>query len=250
MIYFKDIFERAFILFDDPDISKKYMFDQAGFQKDMLDYLIIGKDKFTSPVAITDKLAIYEKSQGFYIGDFGDGSREYDLGTEGSVVEGQVVHLPAHGGEGVGFTFRISGKPVPGRYYTKEIDGEIHGIVDFFREILDDEEWSFTWFYAGAFTADFSDCLRKDFPMDSIMEKVINILAYATLSAYGDQEVGRVIEVRNILTNTDFNLYSPANSAKAKVDWRNQMNRDMDTLVSELNWRIMGTPRGGNRFGK
>ena len=82
------------------------------------------------------------------------------------------------------------------------------------------------------------------------MEKVTTILAYALLSTWGDKEVGRVLEVRNILTDTDFKMYSPANSARAKVEWRNQMNRDMDTLVSELNWRIMSTPTGGSRFGK
>ena len=58
MIYFYDIFERAFNLFSDPDIDKKYYNDQAGFQSDMLDFLIIGKNKFTSPVAITDKLLV------------------------------------------------------------------------------------------------------------------------------------------------------------------------------------------------
>ena len=61
MIYFYDIFERAFNLFDDPDISQKYYNDKAGFQHIMLDYLIIGKNKFTYPTAITDKLVEYEK---------------------------------------------------------------------------------------------------------------------------------------------------------------------------------------------
>ena len=122
--------------------------------------------------------------------------------------------------------------------------------MTFPRAVAADETWSVSWFYAGAFTADFSNCLRSDFPMDVIMDKVINILAYALCSAWGDKEVGRVLEVRNILTDTDFDMYSPANSARAKVEWRNQMNRDMDTLVSELNWRIMATPRGGYNFGK
>ena len=107
-----------------------------------------------------------------------------------------------------------------------------------------------TWFYAGAFTADFTSCLRRDFPMPVLIDKIVNILAYGILSVWGDQEVGRVLEVRNILTDNDFKMYSPANSAKAKVEWRNQMNRDMDTLISELNWRIMGTPSGGSKFGK
>ena len=45
--------------------------------------------------------------------------------------------------------------------------------------------------------------IAKDIP-----NAPINILAYALLSAWGDKEVGRVLEVRNILTDTDFKMYS------------------------------------------
>ncbi len=235
MIYFKEIFDRAFNLFDDPMISREYYEDQASFQKDMLEFLMIGKNKFTSPVSITDKLTEMDSNgpQGYCESDSGTGSQKY-------VLEKVVPN----GGEGVGFTYRIGTEKVSGTYNAAD------NSVEFSREVLPTEEWSVTWFYAGAFTADFSSCLRSDFPVNAIMDKIINILAYALLSAYGDKEVGRVIEVRNILTDTDFNMYSPANSAKAKIEWRNQMNKDMDTLVSELNWRIMSTPRGGSRFGK
>lgn len=233
MIYFYDIFELAFSLFDDPDISRKYYEDQAGFQSDMLDYLMVGKNKFTYPTAITDKLIVCEQPEGYSETDSGNGTNTYLLQTQ----------VP-HGGDKVGFTFAINGKPVQAQYIPAT------NTVVFERNVLPEETWGVSWFYAGAFSADFSNCLRSDFPMDAIMEKVTTILAYATLSVWGDKEVGRVLEVRNILTDHDFKMYSPANSARAKVEWRNQMNRDMDTLVSELNWRIMSTPRGGSRFGK
>lgn len=236
MIYFYDIFERAFQIFDDPDLSRKYCFDQAGFQRDMLDYLIVGKNKFTSPTAITDKLLQFSKSQGMSISDSGDGSDTYILADAAS--------YPVNNGEKVGFSYKIGNKPVRGSY-----DPNNHSVT-FERAVTPDEQWTMSWFYAGAFTADFSGCYRSDYPMDALMEKVINILAYALLSAWGDKEVGRVLEVRNILTDTDFTMYSPANSARAKMEWRDQMNKDMDTLVSELNWRIMSTPKGGASFGK
>lgn len=233
MIYFYDIFERAFNLFDDPDISRKYYEDQAGFQSDMHDYLMVGKNKFTYPTAITDKLIVCDEAVGYMESDSGNGTDTYTLE--------QTV---ANNGEKVGFTFAVDGKPIQAQYNAED------NSVTFERNIEATETWSVSWFYAGAFSADFSDCLRSDFPMDAIMDKVVTILAYALLSTWGDKEVGRVLEVRNILTDTDFKMYSPANSARAKVEWRNQMNRDMDTLVSELNWRIMSTPKGGSRFGK
>jgi len=230
MIYFYDIFERAFNLFDDPDISRKYFCDQAGFQHDMLDYLINGKNKFTFPTAITDKLVICDEPEGRQEIIEGEGTNTYVL-----------VTTPK---EGSGFTYRIGEELVQGQYIP-----ETNSVV-FPRTIEVGQTCSVTWYYAGAFSADFSNCLRSDFPIDAIIEKVITILAYGLLSAWGDKEVGRVLEVRNILTDTDFNMYSPANSAKAKVEWRDKMNENMDTLISELNWRIMATPRGGTRFGK
>lgn len=233
MIYFSDIFDRAFNLFSDPDIDQKYYNDQAGFQSDMLDFLILGKNKFVSPVAITDKLNVYDAAVGYTESDSGDGGSKY-------VLEQQV----ANDGVGVGFTYRIGNEKVFGSYDPED------NSVTFSRAVASNETWTVSWFYGGAFTADFSNCFRSDFNMSAIMDKIINILAYALLSAWGDKEVGRVLEVRNILTDTDFEMYSPANSARAKVEWRNQMNRDMDTLISELNWMILSTPKGGSRFGK
>ena len=233
MIYFSEIFDRAFNLFADPDIEKKYFNDRAGFQKDMLDFLIIGKNKFVSPVAITDRLMEMDAAEGKYEEDSGDGSDEY-------VLESEIPNK----GEGVGFTFFINKEKVFGTYIPET------NSVKFNRNINTDETWGVCWFYAGAFTADFSKCFRGDYSMKAIMEKIINILAYGLLAAWGDKEVGRVLEVRNILTDHDFQMYSPANSARAKVEWRNQMNRDMDTLISELNWMILSTPRGGSHFGK
>ena len=105
MIYFYDIFERAFNLFDDPDISRKYYEDQAGFQSDMRDFLLIGKDKFTNPTAITDKLIIYEDAVGYSESDSGSG------------VDTYVLEQPVpHDGEKVGFTYLINGKSVHAQY--------------------------------------------------------------------------------------------------------------------------------------
>lgn len=233
MIYFSEIFDRAFNLFADPDIEKKYFNDRAGFQKDMLDFLIIGKNKFVSPVAITSRLVEMDKAVGKYEEDSGDGGNEY-------VLESEIPNR----GEGVGFTFFINKEKVFGVYNPE------NNSVKFERSVSTTDTWGVCWFYAGAFTADFSKCFRADYSMDAIMDKIINILAYGLLSAWGDKEVGRVLDVRNILTDHDFQMYSQANSARAKVEWRNQMNKDMDTLISELNWMILSTPRGGSRFGK
>jgi len=230
MILFKDIINTAFNLFDDPDISEKYYSDPVGFQQEMLEFLLIGKNKFLYPTAITDQLNYIDKPQGQIEIIDGNGSNIYALES--------TPHTEAV------FSYRINDELVFGSY------DRDNNSVTFPRNVEAGEICSVAWFYAGAFTSTFENCFRSDLPINAIMEKIKTILAYALCSAWADKEVGRAIEVRNILTDHDFKMYSPANSADAKVRWRNQMNKDMDTLVSELNWRIFSEPKGGTRFGK
>lgn len=233
MIYFYDIFEICIALFDDPDLSREYYENKALFQADMRDFLMVGRKKFNRPTAICDRLTEMDDPAGCAESENGDGGRKYIL-----------QNTVANSGEKVGFTFAINGEPVNAEYDSTD------NSVTFEREVKADETWAVSWFYAGAFTADFSTCFRSDYNMNAIMDEIKTILAYATVSAWGDKEVGRVLEVRNILTDHDFKMYSPANSARAKTEWRNQMNRDMDTLASSLGWSILSTPKGGSRFGK
>lgn len=168
MIYFYDIFERVFSLMDDPDLSRKYYEDQAGYQSDLLDFLMVGKDKFTYPTAITDKLIVCDEWKSGYEEDVGSGSDTYTLTTD----------FPADAKK-IGFTGTINGEISP---ITISIDENNVVSIIFNKELTPADTWRVTWFYAGAFSADFSSCLRSDFPMNAIMEKVITILAYATLS--------------------------------------------------------------------
>ena len=152
--------------------------------------------------------------------------------------------MASHPVENSAISYRICGKPVRGEY-----DPETN-TVKIERPVLETEKLIVTWYYAGAFEADFKGVFRGDFNMRAMLEKVKNILAYGVLSAWGDVEMNRAIEMRNIFSDSDLGFYSPANSAKAKVEWHNQINHDMDTLISELTWRIGSTPGGGYRFGK
>ena len=230
MILFSEIFDRAVNLFDDPDIRRDYVLDPAGFQQRMRTFLINGLSKWTSPTEITDRLASYTDAVGM-----------------AEVIDGEDIDtypLASHPVENSAFSFRICGKPARGKY-----DPETNSVrMD--RPVLETEKLTVVWYYAGAFDADFSGAFRSDFDMRAMLEKVKNILAHCVLSAWGDAEMNRAIEMRNLFSDSDLKFYSPANSARAKVEWHNQINHDLDTLISELNWRIGSTPTGGYRFGR
>lgn len=233
MILFKDIYERAIKLYDDPAIKYKYYNDPVGFDRVMFHYLMVAKNKFTSPTAITNKFCEYSEPEGIEESFDGNGSDTY-------ILESQVPNK----GKGVTFLFKVGEESISGVY------NSTNNSVIFSRKIEVNETCSVTWSFAGAFTADFTTCFRSDFNVPALIDKIITILAYALLSTWGDEEVGRLLEVKNILIDTDFNLLSQANATRARIEWRDRMNENVDSLTSEFTWMIFSTPRGGSRFGK
>ena len=232
MIPFSEIFDLAVNLFDDPDIRRMYVDDPVGFQQSMRPYLIKGKDEFTHPISIADKLAVVSAPQGSLEEYDGVGSRVYDLST-----------TPI---DGAAFTYKVNGFPVKGGSYDPGT-----GKVTFPEPVPVGSTCSVAWYYAGAFTEDFSDLeMRGDYNVAGIMSKIKNILATSVAVAWSLNEMNRALEIRNILSNADLSFYSPANSAQAKTEWHKAVQREMDSLESQLNWRIYATPRGGSRFGK
>ena len=235
MILFNEIFSRAVNLFDDPDIRQKYVNDPAGFGKIMRKFLINGMNKFTNPTSVVDLLALYsDEIQMIEEEDSPNNDTEIVLETLESMPEelrkGVTICSVHVGGNSVSFSYN---------YKTN--------ILKFSKPVT--KPWRVEWYYAGAFTADFEGTLGPQFPMYNIVEKLKNILAHCLLAAWGDQEMNRALEFRNILSDSDLKFYSPANSARAKTEWHNQINRDLDTLVQELNWRLV-TPKSGSHFGK
>ena len=230
MILFTDIINRAINLFDDPDIRWLYINNPAGCAQFMRPYVLTAKDYFTYPTAISDQLSIYTDDNGQTEIIDGEDTDTYVLST--TPVEDSV------------FSYKINDEFVQGEYL------KATNSVVFPREVKTGETCTVTWYYAGAFVGNFNSMFRKDFPIQPIMDKITNILVYGVLSAWGENEKNRALEIRNLFSDSDLGFYSPASSAKAKVDWHNQMNRDMDTLVVELSWRFMATPQGGSRFGK
>lgn len=230
MILFSEIFERAIRMFDDPDIRHNYVYNKSAFARQMRDYLINGMRLFDSPTSIVYKLTQQSAPSG-----------------------GREVITGEHGSE-----FVLEGHPDPNSYFSYKINKEyVRGTynsttntVTLPVEVREDDTVVIDWYFAGAYTADFSSCLRSDFPIDHFMDKIKAVLAKGIVCMWDEEEMNRALENRNILSDTDFKFHSPANSVNAKIDHHKQLLREMDTLLSELNWIILGTPRGGSNFGK
>ncbi len=45
-----------------------------------------------------------------------------------------------------------------------------------------------------------------------------------------------MLDIRNLLTDTDFKLYSPANSLKSKKEWVESLRYEIYSLQTKLDW--------------
>ena len=253
MITFQEIFERAVRLFDDPDIRHAYIYDKVSFEKRMGEYLRNGMHLLSSPSSIVDLLSVQSDGQG---------------GSESIVAEeGDMGERVVEDGVFIGTLFRLSAgfSPVSGSAFTVRYNGK--ATADFRVDVDANtllllakatgsegvkigDTIVVEWYFAGAFTADFSLSLRNGVPVGPTLDRIKLALAKTILCMWDEEEMNRALENRNILSDSDFTFHSPASSVNAKIRHHDQVLRELDSIMSSLNWRILSTPRGGSNFGQ
>lgn len=232
MITFKSIFDGALPLFDDPDIRAASINDPVAYEKEMLPFLRDAATSFIMPSVIASKLYSTSEPQGSSEEFAGTGGTTFNLST--TPVDGAV------------FSYYVDGSPVTGASYDAATNTATFPSV-----VATTSTATVAWYFAGAFTADFSGSFRSDINLDYVMSMTTNILVHKLIAAWDYNEMNRALDIRNIPTDTDFKISSPANSAKAKVDHHRQgVLNEVDRLVSALGWYIQAMPKGGYRFGQ
>ena len=214
MILFKEIYGKAITLFDDPDIQRAYYEDTVEWEKTMLPYLENYAVLFTKGVLETFD---------------GNGSDSY------------VLSQPAP--ENADFSFRIDGEIDQLATY----NAETH-TVTFSKEVPEGTQCSAEWYYCGSFDSDFSAAASTTTSASMIRASVVDILARALVLNWAENEKNFVLEIRNLLTDTDFRMYSPANSVRAKTEWVKQLRFDFDTMTNKLSWNLFSRAQHGGRF--
>lgn len=230
MILFEDIFNRAVNLFDDPDIQRAYEINPVEFSKIMRPYLINGLGMFANPTTVSSRLINYSEAQGKLEVFEGDGGATYVLSTV--PVENAVL------------SFFIGNTPDPMAEYNAD-----SGMVTFSTDVLFGTKCSVEWYYAGAFNTDFSGFSSNISPL-FIENRTKDILAHCLLIGWAENEKNFLLDIRNILTDTDFKLYSPANSVRAKTEWYQNIREGLNDLTQKLSWDLWSGAIGGRQIGK
>lgn len=228
MILFKEIYDLSIDLFDDPDIRKAYIFDKIKWQKIMYSYLENGVSLFNNPMTIAFTLVDQTSPKGSMEIFDGTGESTYTLST-----------VPVDGSD---FSCKINGKPDSGAIYNEETN-----TVTFSEAVAVGTNCSIEWYFGGNFNTDFTSASTSRVSAGTIAHYVKEIIARCLVLAWAEKEKNFALDIRNLLTDTDFKIYSPANSVKAKVDWVKDLKFQLDTLQNKLAWLMFAQMRSGGR---
>lgn len=229
MLEFKDIYNKAINLFDDPIIQRAYMEDVVRWEKLMYPYLENGIVLFNSPTKIAFLLVDQTPPDG-YIDIFdGDGTATYNL-----------TSTPK---EGADFSYIIDGRYDYGAKYNATTNS-----VTFSKIVPVGSKCSAEWYYAGCFNTDFKKAQSPQVSADVIAYRVKEILSRALVLNWATDEQNFLLDIKNVLTDTDFKLYSPANSVRAKVEWKKSIEYEFDTMKNNLGWDLVSRKYHGGNF--
>ena len=229
MILFREIYLKSISLFDDPDIQLAFSQDIVRFEKLMYPYLENGVQYFTNPTKISFMLVEQTPPSGTIETFVGDGTNTVVLST-----------TPVPNSD---FSYTINGQYVHDATYDPDTNS-----VTFAQTVPIGAEISVEWYFSGSFDADFSKAATSQVPEDIIVARVKEIMARALILCWSEEERNFVLEIKNILTDTDFKVYSPANSVRAKTEWVRQIRHDFDSMQTKLAWDVATRRRNGGTY--
>lgn len=228
---FKSIYEKAINLFDDPIIQRAYVEDTVRWERMMYPHLENGVNQFSNPTKIAYLLVDQKLPTGQVEVFEGNGTAVYNTGAD---------FTPEADAD---FSFRI------GTQYDRSATYE-NGVVTFSREVPVGSKCEVRWYSAGQFNTDFKEAASATTSASVIAYKVRDILARALVVSWATNEEDFVLDIRRNLNDTDFKLYSEANSIRSKVEWVNQLKFQLDTLTTKLAWDLVSRKyHGGNYYG-
>ena len=229
-ILFSDIYEKAIALFDDPKITVAYQTNIIQFDKLMYTYLQNAITMFHNPASIALKLASYNEPSG--------------------VMQVWVS-------DGVNSTLKLDDA-----FEIKEnseylfIEGEltVEGILDkdsrtvTFPDVLPEgKEYAFEQYYVGEFLDTFTNFNKKVPGSDTMVQNTIkDILARLLVRAWGEGERNLLLDIRNILQDTDFKLTPNNRILDSKNEWIDQLDSEIFQLQNRLAWMIRFTGSSTN----
>lgn len=224
-ISFADIYEKAIGLFDDPQITEAYHSSTIRFQKLMYTYLQNGISLFNNPLDITMQLSNFTRPKGI-------------TETFESIAEETTFSLDPNFplAEDCFYEYIVDGEAVSG-----ELDKQ-QRTVTFSKS---GSSYSFEQYYPGEFNVDLSVVGGGD-TQRMAMVSVKDILARTLIRAWSEEKRNFLLDIQNILNDTDFKVHPASAALRSKNLWVDQLENETAELSNKLGWLIkFSKARGG-----
>ena len=214
MIFFNEIYKQAISLFDDPDITMAYDNNKIQFYKMMYPFLNSSLSLFTNPSMIGRMLSDYIEPKG---------TMEI-FESDGKTNEFELSFTPEYN---CLFDCLADGKKIDYIY-----DNKSNKVI--FSEIIDTGKiYSIECYSIGYFNTSLNVTNNNSIDKD-IKNKTISILARLLVLAWGEKTKNFLLDIENILTDTDFSLHPASNALNSKIAFVKQITEETYQLQNKL----------------
>lgn len=229
MILFNEIYEKSVHLFGDPKITQAYKTNQIQFCKIMYNYLQNAVALFNNPLIVTSKLTAMNLPSGlmekFTIENSTlteDNKYSFNLDPEFELLDNSLYNF-------------IEGDLL----ISNGILDKENKIVIFPDKLPQGQEYAFEQYFPGAFTTDFKNFNVNTTGINEVVKNIVkDILARLLVKCWAEEERNLVLDIRNLLQDSDFKLMSNSAITRSKNEWVNQLDTEIHNLQNRLSWSI------------
>lgn len=217
MILFEEIYNRAFVLFDDPKITSAYQLNKIAFCKYMYGYL--QNTAIFEPIVIGQMLSSNTESpKGQMEIIDADGTHQEFVLTM-SIPENSIISF-TEAGESVNATYNA-----------------LDNTVTFPDVLPAGQEYSVEYYFPGAYNIDFSAMFKPEVAAD-VKERVTKILARLVVTVWAESKRNMLVDIQGILRDTDFKITPNSQILTAKNHWIEQLGKQNNADQTKLSWYL------------
>lgn len=229
---FSEIYRKAIALFDDPKISKAYETSQVQFNKLMYTFLQNAISMFNNPLSISIRQAEHTEPKGTLETFEADGeSNTFSLSGEFELMDNSVYDF-------VEGDLRVQGT----------INKETKTVT--FPDVLPKgQQYAFEQYYVGEFTGSFTGYSPGSGTDEAVNGYIKDILARLLVKAWGEEERNWLLDIRNIMQDSDFKIMSNDKILRSKNEWIDQLDAEIYNYQNRLAWQIRFM-NGSQRLGR
>lgn len=220
-ISFKNIYTKAIGLFDDPKLTIAYNTNLMQFYKLMYTYLQNSISLFNNPLSAVRLLGTYKEPIGQMEVFVGDGkTKDFILDENFELLDNSI------------YQFIVNGNII-----TANINKEKRQVI--FPEVIESNvEASIEQYYIGEFQSSFDSVISKPEQQIIMINQVQDILARLLVKSWGENTRNFLLDIQNILMDSDFKLHSASAALSSKNAWLDQLDREILQYQNKLAWNM------------